>query len=217
MTLPSKPPSVPNAASQARVKPPGTLLPPFNKSPISTSIQRKQPAPPVYRPTNAAPANPAVYRPNVAPSLQRKPVITAPPAYRPQAPTPQSAVQQRSSPAAAAIRVDGAIQRLMIGDASNHHLHVGGGVHQPHYKQGNSQGSRINFGHNQTYTLAGLEATIDVLRDRLDEEGAQDCYDWCLAEARSQNRAERRRVRQLVRRMRRSGRQVPHNLAALTI
>jgi len=73
-------------------------------------------------------------------------------------------------------------QMIFIGDARRHHMHVGAGIHQPHYKDGN--GDRINIGANQNYTKAKMEEVIDHLKTQTDQAGAQDCLDWCLAECR---------------------------------
>ncbi len=174
--------------------PPAAFQAPVQQ-PGTTSVQRKQLEPPaVYRPI--AVAAPGVYRANAGAPIQRSPGLAPPPVYRPQA---------------------AVVQPLMIGSAANHHLHVGPGVHQPHYKQGNNNASRVNFGHNQTYTLPGLEATIDVLSTRLGEAGAQACYNWCLTEAQSQDRSARRRARHQIRRMERSGRPVPAPLRAAAL
>jgi|GEM_PF-3693946 len=73
-------------------------------------------------------------------------------------------------------------QMIFIGEARRHHMHVGPGIHQPHYKDGN--GDRINIGANQHYTKAKMEEVIDHLKTQTDQAGAQDCLDWCLAECR---------------------------------
>jgi len=76
------------------------------------------------------------------------------------------------------------VQRRMIGEEGRHHMHIE--IHQPHYKNGNDRGSRIDIGGvgNDDYAKPKLEEVIDAVKDRLGEPGAQACYDWCLGEAR---------------------------------
>lgn len=96
-----------------------------------------------------------------------------------------SALPQIAPSPQALFPAGGVVQKKdkFIGDPSRHHMHIG--ISQPHYKNGNSKGSRIEIGHYEEYSKEALEQVIDVVKTRRSESGAQDCYDWCLAEARS--------------------------------
>jgi Domain of unknown function (DUF4157) len=80
-------------------------------------------------------------------------------------------------------------REAFIGDSGRHHMHID--IAQPHYKDGNSKASRINIGPDVGYRKESLEEVIEVVKGRLTESGAQDCYDWCRAEARSIKLASR--------------------------
>jgi hypothetical protein len=93
-----------------------------------------------------------------------------------------------------------AVQRLMvgkgkiqreqfIGSSGRHHMHID--IAQPHYKNGNSKASRIDIGPDGAYKQEKLEEVMDAIKGRLGEPGAQECFDWCQAEARDIMEARR--------------------------
>jgi hypothetical protein len=82
-------------------------------------------------------------------------------------------------------RTGNVVQMVYIGDQARHHMHVGAGIHQPHYKNGNSDASRINIGYQENYRKADMELVIETIKGRAGESGAQACIDWCKQECRN--------------------------------
>lgn len=67
-----------------------------------------------------------------------------------------------------------------VGVKKRHHMHVGTGVHHPHYRDGN--GKTYNIGYQENYDKERMEEVIELIKGRTDEEGVQACIDWCKTE-----------------------------------